>query len=269
MPAPKYPPRTPGVWRISQSELETYLRCGIRWQFEKEQKHRTATIPMVIGAAISELVKFDNEAKMNATRSTLKLTEFHEVAQTAYERELRDSEVLGSGVEKENGRNDVHGAATGWLFLGSDKITDVVGAEKSMLCQIDDWELAGTADTITKDTVRDTKTGQPWNQDRVEKSRQLTGYSLLIRANFGSYPSRVAIDNVWRQPRSKGSDGWGVRTFWDVREERDFIAFIDVAMRARKAMDAGVVLPAPEGAWWCSRKWCPFWSRCPAVAAGR
>jgi len=38
--------------------------------------------------------------------------------------------------------------------------------------------------------------------------------------------------------------------------------FFDAVNQVHRAIKAGVALPAPEGAWYCSKKWCGYWEQC-------
>lgn len=256
MTEPRYPGRT-DAFRISHSTLQTYLMCGLRWQFEQEEKHRHATVAMAVGTATAAAAFCDNIAKLNGRAAQLATIIDHGVAR--YEWEVTTCEIPASRLEITNGKDDAAGAARCYGERLSPRIEPILAEEKVIATVDEGVELAGTLDVAERDAVRDLKTGRRWTQARADRSRQLTGYSLLFEARFGRVPARVAIDSIAKDRR-----GWSAATLWSQRTERDRLAFIETVRRAKAGMEAGVALPAAEGSWWCSREYCPWWNRCTA-----
>jgi hypothetical protein len=254
---PRYPSPT-DAFRISHSTLQTYLLCGIRWQFEQAERHRHATVAMAIGTATAAAAKLDNGTKIDSG-TPASLTDLVEVGVLTYENECAVSEIDASRFELWAGKDDAASASRVYGESVSPKVKPVLAEEKVIAVIDDGIELAGTLDVAEADSVRDLKTGRAWTQDRADRSRQLTGYSMLFEARFDRLPSRVAIDSI-----SKDRRGWKATTLWSRRSERDRLAFIETVRRAKAGMDAGVALPPPEGAWQCSAKWCAFWNVCTA-----
>jgi hypothetical protein len=262
MVEPQYPPPAPGVLRIRQSKLETYLRCGLRYQFEEEERTRFATVKMITGSAVDAAARLDNQDKAGGGPG-LKLPDIMAAAADGYEEELKVSEIVDSNIEINQGKDHAVNAARVFALKVSPQLSSVVEAQKPIIGSVMGVELAGTPDVITEVGVGDLKVGQPWRQERVDRSRQLTQYGLLHKARFGEYPRRVWIDSI---SQAKGS--WIAERLWSSRGQQDYRAVLDVVDRAVKGMKAGIALPAAEGSWWCSKAWCPFYHRCPAVSRG-
>ncbi len=265
----RYPGERPGVFRISNSTIETYLKCGVRYQFEQEERHRRATVAMVIGTAVAGGAQYDLDCKLNRERSAsgqlgAELDDIIDVSVSRYELEAEDSEMVESKFEIMSGVDSVRDAARAYGIQVSPTIDNVVAAESAIIAVIDpDLELAGRPDCIQQadgeaGIVRDLKTGRPWTQERVDASRQMTGYSILHEARFGRPPDRVVIDSL--SPDRSGR--WKAKTFWSSRSEADRDAYVELARRTRKAMAVGIYLPAPAMSWWCSARWCPFHKKC-------
>ncbi len=254
----RYPGGDSTEFRISHSTLQTYLMCGLRWFYEQEERRRHATVAMLVGSATSAAAHFDNSEKLNERRASL--SELVEAGVDCYEEALEDSEVPESAYEVERGKDDAADASRAFGELLSPGIQPIMAEEKVIAVIDEGIELAGTLDVAEKDTVRDLKTGRAWTQARADRSRQLTGYSLLFEARTGDIPARVAIDSLHKDSRGR----WKATTLWSQRTERDRLAFIETVRRAKAGMDAGVALPAAEGSWHCSEKWCCFWKTCTA-----
>ena len=78
---------------------------------------------------------------------------------------------------------------------------------------------------------------------------QLTAYSM------GAKVRRVGLI-----PLIKGRGE--VHMLGSVRTKRDYLGFEDVVVRAAKAISAGSFTLCLPDAWYCSPKWCGYWSRC-------
>lgn len=261
---PRYPwPERPGVFRISQSSLETYLRCGLLYDFRREESHRRATVAQIIGTAVAKAARVDCTSKIQ-TGDPAPARDLVEVAEETYLEETSSTEIDASKLEIEAGRHDTVTAADVYVGRVSPAIVDVVETERPIMAEVlPDLELVGTPDAITRTSLRDLKTGQPWSQDRVDVSRQLTSYDLLHVARFG-HPARLVIDSLARRGHR-----WGYESFYTRRSEAQREAFRETLRRARDGIMAGVALPAPERAWWCSVKWCPYARQCPAFPGRR
>lgn len=260
MPAPKYPPPLEGIPRITNSILNVYLKCGLRWWIEKQQPDvRWATVRMLIGTGLGAGALRDNQEKIErGTAATI--TNITDAAVAAYEQEAGESEVTEPKTDIASGKDSTAEAARVFALQVSPNTPGVLEAERPLLAVLRGIQLAGTPDVVTDSGVGDYKTGQPWTQARADASRQLTAYAILRRVNSGHPPRRVWIDSI-----SHSAKGWTAQRFWSTRTAEDIEAFLHVMTRASAAMQAGVALPAAEGSWHCSPRWCPHWNRCPAV----
>lgn len=259
MTEPRYPTPTDN-FRFSNSTLQLFLRCGLAFLKSQEQRHRSATPAMAVGTAVAYAAEVDNAAKI-AWAPRVSLSELVDAGVSRFERELEEAEVLGTKFELDRAKDRAADGSRAYGEQLSPRINGVLLAEEVLIAEIaPGLELAGTVDCITEGVVRDTKTGRRWSQQRVDVSRQLSAYSLLYEARFGRPPARVAIDSLYEE---RGR--WRAETLWSSRSERELAAFVETAQRAKSAIEAGVFLPAAEGAWWCSDAWCPFWKgRCTA-----
>jgi len=262
---PRYPQETEGaLFRTSSSTIETYARCGLRHEMDQAIKHRRTNVAMAIGTAAHEGARKDNQHKKDHGRG-LAAPDIVDAAVAEYEIETAEAEVLQSRLEIATGKDDTADAAYAYARQISPHVEQVLFAEFPVIARLGDVELAGTPDYILRDLgVGDLKTGQPWTQDRTDRSRSLSAYGLLHHAQTGLYPRRVWIDSLYRSRR-----GWAWTRLWSYRTEAHYSDFWFVLNAARRGIEAGVFMAAPEGAWWCSAKWCPHWLACPAVAGRR
>ncbi len=258
MSDPRYPAPEPGMTRLSQSMIERHLRCSLREELRKANPVRRTTVKMAVGSATAAAAKQDCIQKRS-------LSDLVEIAVTAYEEEIGLCELWESRLEIGRGKDDSAAATRCYGTEVSSQITDVVQTEDIIIARIGaDMELAGRPDVITAMGIGDLKTGQPWTQRRTDASRQLSAYSILYKARFGGYPRRVWIDSL-----SHIRNEWHAERLWSYRSADDCRAYWEIMRRVKASIESGIALPAPEGAWWCSKAHCEFWPVCPAVSRRR
>jgi hypothetical protein len=227
---------------------------------------------MVIGTGAAEAARIDNQAKKDGVQEP-SVSDIIDAGVAAYEEEIGKVECPQSRHEQKQGVDITANAARAYGKDISPQIKDVVLVEEPIVALIDDGiELAGTPDVITieKDVgrVRDLKTGQPWTEQKVQASRQLTGYGILHRAKFHAWPSELCIDSIDLRSGQlpETASGYPIRTN---RVVEDYNDFIEIAKMAVRNIKAGAALPAAERAWWCSSNWCPKWKKCPVMTGRR
>lgn len=126
--------------------------------------------------------------------------------------------------------------------------------------------LLGVIDLGTdQNEVVDFKTsGRKKSQSDVDDSLQLTVYAAAFHAITGTPAENVKFDCVI-QTKTK--------TYRQVlksnRFEADFAALAERINMMDSAIQAGVFLPAPPDAWWCSDKWCGYYRTCPYTRQGQ
>lgn len=265
---PVYPPLEPGVTRITQSSLETFLRCGIRYWLEHGSNHRRATVPMAVGSAVSAGALADNSHKQGHGEG-ISLPMLVEATVTGYEQETLESEIDASKLELGQGKDQAADAGRTYGMSVSPLISEVLAAEEPIIAMVSPGlELVGTPDVITPDGIGDTKTGRERKQPEADKSRQLSIYALLHYSRFGSWPARVWLDSI--HPTTLPSARirrYVADRLYSHRGMEDHARTVRLLEYVRKGIESGVELPPPEmGAWWCSAKWCPHYGTdCPLM----
>jgi hypothetical protein len=194
-----------------------------------------------------------------------------ESAIDGYERESAASEVVETKSEIVRGKDACADAAREYAAHVAPRVIsrDII-VETPLRALLEDDELGirvdlvGTPDRVEGHDIGDVKTGRRLADDAIDTSRQLAVYDLLHESESGAPSRSVYFDNVYRSGKVWKSD-----RLVSHRTESDRSAIWEILVRATNARTQGVALPAPEGAWWCSRKWCPHWRACPAVVGKR
>ncbi len=134
-----------------------------------------------------------------------------------------------------------------------------VEAEFTVEFQGDFPPLVGRIDRINVDEIieEDKFVGKTPPEDDALTDVQLTCYNLAYQHLTGKQPAglrkRFAVDlkipkTVVRESPPRGQD--------------DIARFLLRLQKAMEAIKAGMFLPAAGGVWWCSKKWCGYYSSC-------
>lgn len=117
-----------------------------------------------------------------------------------------------------------------------------------------DIKLVGYIDLIDKEhniIEYKVKKRKPTQLDNLQTSV----YSFLYSAKFKSVPD-IYLDYVILTKNMEN-----VR-YYAKKNQEDIKRMLETAKKVIKAINMGIFLPAPEGAWWCSKDYCAYWNNC-------
>ena len=101
-------------------------------------------------------------------------------------------------------------------------------------------------------------------QSEADDSLQLTYYSAAYQVRHGRPADDVRLDVLVRRAK-----GVGRQLLVTKRDAGDYSAFVARVNAMLAGVTAGIFTPALPGSWWCSAKFCGYWSTCPYVNAKR
>lgn len=242
-----------------QSELHTFLKCGLQWFFRyvegiKAPPKAALTVGSSVDAAVSR-----NLMDKIETGKDLPLDDVLDVYDTDFELRKADTE-WGSddpGKQKDMGAQLVKAHH----IVIAPKIKPLTVQEKFVLETDRGFNLAGQIDITTEDGyVVDTKTSKArYQPDAVSRALQPAMYDLAYESIHGKKAKGFRYDVLVKPTKTKGPDVQQVHG-QVTAEDRDWLFMtIDSVDRA---INAEIFLPAPEGSFYCSEKWCGYWDRC-------
>lgn len=123
------------------------------------------------------------------------------------------------------------------------------------------YDLEGVIDHTEKGgVVVDTKTSRlPYDGNAVERSLQPTLYDFAYEQIRGEkargFRYDVLVKPTARMPARLQKVEGKVSAC-----DREWM--FETITQVHKAIQAGVAMPAPEGSWYCSPKWCGYWNQC-------
>lgn len=133
---------------------------------------------------------------------------------------------------------------------------DETWVERVVEGQLAGVPFTGVVDLATREALLDHKVVRRAQAPQRDVQAQLFLYRELLGEPAGMAVSRLVVGRNARaelvplEPPDPATARWLLQM---VRQASQGI---------RLALESGVWLPAPLGAWWCSPEWCGYWDRC-------
>lgn len=255
------------ITEIHQSELHTYAKCGKMWEFR--YLHGIKTPPsaaITVGRSVDYAVT-QNLAQKIQSGADLPESDILDACATEFDRESTETDWGSSdrGVEKDSAIEcaKVHHSQV------APGISPAAVQERFVLETDAGYNLAGIIDYRTTDNVTgDTKTASKrrlssYSPGCVSRALQPAMYSFAHKAITGKLPKGFRYDVLVKPEQLKTKRNPAtVHTVQERVTTRDVDWLLSTVDTFYRATQAGVAMPAPEGSWWCSSKWCGYWSIC-------
>lgn len=258
---------------LSATQLESVCRCGEAYRRRYiEREIIPPGIAMLKGTGFHLGAKFNMRQKIES-RIDLPAKDIVAFAVSSFDDATKGGYLL-SDDETAIGAANVIGKAKDDLAEMAD-VHATIQAPDYQPVLVEETiriELPGPRDLLgildladDQDRVTDFKTaGKSKSQADADDNVGLTVYSLTFKARTGRMPKAVRLDSVI-QTKTKTSR----QVVTSERTEHDFVALSNRINAVTKAIEAGNFVPASPGNWYCSPKWCGYWSTCPHVNSHR
>lgn len=245
--------------KYNQSELKAYLKCGKLWEFRyvrgiKAPPSSALTVGSCVDAAVSSNLAQKVESGSDLPTEAV-LDRFSD------EFETRRSETEW-GDENPGQQKDVGIRLTELHHREVAPRIQPETVQESFVIETDGgYDLHGTIDHVERDgTVVDTKTSRmAYEPNAIARSFQPALYDFAYEATRGKPAAGFRYD-VLVKPTSARAPRLQQVAGQVTREDREWL--FDAMNQVHRAIRSGVALPAPEGSWYCSRKWCGYWNIC-------
>lgn len=242
--------------KYHQSEIKDYLKCGLYHQFRYRDGLRSPSMSAAtVGNTVDSTVNHILGQKIKGETTTLE--EALDVASANFEA-MRPGTVWDESPDQmKNSSMSIVKLFVIQVAPGIQPMT----VQENFKIETEHYDLGGTFDyTDIHGYLGDIKTASPTRakQHVVNGASQPAMYTYAYTALRGTPPKGFKFDIMTRV--TNGSPQYipilGVVT----QADQEF--FFQTVNAVHKAIQAGVAVPAPEGSWWCSKKWCPYWDRC-------
>lgn len=260
---------------MSNTRLAMLARCGEQYRRRYIEGHKVPPdVGLIVGRAVDSAVSENLEHKMG-TGELLEAEAVQEAARDALHAGWSGEEIKLSDEEIELGPSKVRGQAVDKTVRLASLHHNRIAPQLEPTSVQRRWEvdmadagypttLVGIIDVEEDRILRDTKTSKKSPaKDQADKSEQLTLYALGVMVNDGTIPEKLTLDYLVDKANPEA------KVLETTRTEEDFPPVLARIERALGVIEAGAFAPAnPETDWWCSPRWCGYWSTCPFVRRG-
>jgi hypothetical protein len=254
--------------QLHQSQLSMYANCGLAYYFRYVEGRRLAPgIAAITGTATHKSIESNLAHKID-TGELLPLEQVTEIARDAVHHAWEAEGVMLDDEEKGQGEDKLRGSvvdtAVKLARLHHQQLAptiEPVAVEKKFKLELPmlPVDLVGTIDVEEADGLRDHKCfKRSPSQLEVDRSLQLTLYSLAKRTIDGREPRRISLDVLLKRKR-----GPKITTISTTRTVEDYHRLLDRISRITTAIDKGDFIPSNPDNWRCSPRWCGYFGLCP------
>lgn len=258
---------------LSISQINMLQRCGLQYDYRYVQGKRVPPgIAMITGTGVHKAVEVNLTTKRD-TGVLLPEDAVADAARDAVNAAWDEEEPMIAPEEKETPVTVLRGQSVDTsvslsLLHHREAAPLIVPVELERRFRIETGEFAydlmGVIDVQEPDRVIDTKTAsKSKTQTDVDTSIQLTAYHLAIEKLTGEPVTEVGFDVLVATKQPK------FQPLRSTRSPVDHIRLFNRVARAADVIKAGAFMPAEEGAWVCSPKFCGYWDDCPFGRKGR
>lgn len=257
---------TVAVPEYHQSAIQMFLKCQKQYYFRYILGIKTPpTAALTVGSAVDAAIT-RNLIQKKRTGTDVSLEEVKDVYSTDFDIRAKDTEW---GEDDQGQQKDV---GLQCLAAHHREIAPTINPEtvqENFVIETDaGYNLGGTIDLTDKRPtgeidIADSKTSKSkYDDDPISKAIQPAMYDFAYQAVKGSPASGFRFD-VMIKP-TKTLPARTQRISGKVTpQDREWL--FQTINEMHKSLQAGIALPAPEGAWWCSLRWCGYASAgvCP------
>jgi hypothetical protein len=258
---------------ISPSQIMMFTRCGEQYRRRYIERDVIAPgIAQVKGTAIHKGADLNFRQKIDS-KVDLKPGDVVDFAVATFEGQVNNEGLHLSVEEEGRGKIVVVGEAkdstakmAGAFISSVAPKYQPVAVEEDVFVELESSpvNLRGILDmrTDAKQIMELKTSAKAWNQEQVDRSGQLTFYSMLYRSKTGEDPNGIVLENIIASKSKAGEDRLRTETFPTVRGMDDYQRMIARLNAVVEAINKGIFPPAFEGWWGCSPRFCGYWNTC-------
>lgn len=240
--------------RISPTKLSMFFRCGEQFRRRYCQNEKIApSISQCVGAGVHTGNKLNMSQKIES-KQDLQASDIVEVSVAEYEKKAVE---VDEQKEVSDGKDKTARMAKTYATIVAPKIQPTM-VEQAIEITTPSVNLLGIVDLVDdQKTIIDLKTsGKSKPQSEADDSLQLTFYALAYQALMGAPPAGLRLDVVLDTQKQ-------YQSLTTTRTRADYDVLLARVEQAVQAIEAGIFVPAPSNAYWCSELYCGYARSCP------
>lgn len=239
-----------------QSEIQTFLKCPKQWEFRYVLGQKTPPkAALTLGSAVDAAVTYNLIEKIK-TGVDLTAEAVLDTYSTDFDTKAKETEW---GDDDAGKQKDMGAQLVRLHHLEAAPTIHPATVQESFLIETDaGYDLGGTIDfTETNGIIADTKTSKnSYDEAAIERALQPALYDFAYESIHKKPAEGFRFDVLVKTKTPK------LQRISGKVSARDREWLFDTITNVHKAIEAGVSTPAPDGAWWCSKDWCGYWSQC-------
>ena len=294
----------PGEVLLSASAISTYMRCGEKYRRRYEEKdYRPGGLALHVGTAAHESARASHRNQMKAkadagldgitlgkavekgahkdlldvlATSALGAPAVKDIAATEFEKSVEEKGFAldpdeTDSPEKAKGKAKDEAVRHAEGYVGPSRLVNPMTIERwiEVRPKGSTLVLRGAIDLIdgteAGEVIVDRKTSAKTpNESRAHGSLQLSMYAALRYAETHELVPALRLDTtVALKGGTKFVQHETKRTFADVRD------ILDRSVQVARGIASGTFVPSDPDQWWCSAKFCEYYSDCKYTAGRR
>lgn len=245
-------------FEITQSKIHLFEKCGKAFEFRYLQDWKVAPqAALTVGRSVDDGITHNLQQKIQ-TKKDVSKEEVVEATLSTFNRESIETDWQG---EDPGAQKDI---AVKLVSAHHEKLAPLINPKAVQLkLQVDlpEYTLAGTLDLVEQDdTLADSKTSKTmYDENAVAWNLQPAVYTYLYEKNYGIKAPGFRYDVMVKPTKTIGARTQVVSGV--VSEKQKTVALLR-ADSLNRAVQSGNFHYAPDNSWYCSEKWCGFWSMC-------
>jgi putative RecB family exonuclease len=242
--------------KYHQSEIQTFLKCPKQWEFRYVQGIKTPPkAALTVGSSVDAAVTYNLLEKLK-TGVDLSTESVLDTYSTDFDTKAKETEW---GEDDAGKQKDLGAALVKLHHLEAAPTINPATVQESFVIETDaGYDLGGTIDLTEKSgVIADTKTAKAsYSEDSISRALQPALYDFAYEALHKKPAEGFRFDVLVKTKVPK------LQRIQAKVTPRDREWLFDTINNVHKAIGAGIATPAPDGAWWCSKDWCGYWSIC-------
>ncbi|MCX5794923.1 MAG: PD-(D/E)XK nuclease family protein [Elusimicrobia bacterium] len=265
---------------ISATQVDMFTKCGEQYRRRYIEKDVIPPgVALIRGKAIHSGAEYDFRQKME-TLKDLPRQEIVDRAAAEFNAQVKADGIYLCEEDAARGKDIILGEGLDEVVrlagLLADEVLPVyqpIAVEERQLIELPSSprDILGILDVVAwqinqpkeRFGLVDYKSGKSKPQSHWDAATGLTIYALTFRAKYRQPPAFINVEQLVTNKTPKRV------LVTTTRDKADFVPCISRMNAVLAGIEKQVFVPAMPGAWWCSPKWCGYWTSCSFVNSER
>lgn len=260
---------------ISQSQLNLYTSCAEAYRRRYIEGEKIPPgFALITGTGVHKGLEVNFKQKIE-TKTDLRETDVVDAAVTEFESRILKEGVLLTQEEETIGYSKVKGQTKDKIVRMTKKVMAEIApkyqpkfVEESHRIEIENspYDLLAVMDLADENgIVADFKTAsKKKTQDEIDKSDQLSFYSIIYKAKTGEFPKGLRLEIIIDRELKKDTvtECQTLETTRDVDHLQSLVNRLNAMIYG---IGKGVFMPCDRNHWRCSSRFCGYYNTCKYV----